>query len=154
MELNGNDVVQLKFWGKMESVPFIAFYSKKRRNLSAKALVGCALPVSVSAATKWPFWKWHLSAGQQEKQLIILEYQWLLIFFLKTVLRYKSQIPMLLTSSLGPLCTSTSSGPDTCFGGVPWVLFFDYIFKLFFVHIKDIYFCMLFTTQFTKLNYL
>ena len=61
-------------------------------------------------------------------------------FFLKTVLRYKSQVPMLLTSSLGPLCTSTSSGPDTRFGGVPWVLFFDDIFKLFFVYRKDIYF--------------
>ena len=72
MELNGNDVVQLKFWGKMKSVPFIAFYSKKRRNLSAKALVGYALPVSVSAAITWPFWGMTPRAGQQEKWLIIV----------------------------------------------------------------------------------
>ena len=57
-------------------------------------------------------------------------------FFFKVVLRYKSQV----TSSLGPLCMSTSSGPHTRFGGVPWVLFFDDIFKLFFVYRKDIYF--------------
>ena len=39
----------------MKSVPFVASYSKKRRNLSAKAVVGCALPVSVSAAITGPF---------------------------------------------------------------------------------------------------
>ena len=55
MELNGDDVVQLNFLGKMKSVPFIASYSKKLRNLSAKAIVGCRLPVSVSAAITWVF---------------------------------------------------------------------------------------------------
>ena len=56
MELNGDDVVQLKFWGEMKRVSFNASYSKKRRNLSAKALVAGVLPVSVSAAITWPFW--------------------------------------------------------------------------------------------------
>ena len=59
----------------MKSVSVIAFYRKQLRNLSAKALVRYALYLSVSATVLWPFWGMTPRAGQQEKWLIIVEYQ-------------------------------------------------------------------------------